>query len=1277
VCRESDSIERASLVAAVEQAADGVVITGIDGRIQYVNPAFTAMTGYSSEEAVGQNPRILKSGRHPEGFYEDLWNTIQSGRVWHGDVTNRRKDGTSYHEEMRITPVRGSNGEIVSYIAIKHDVTERLAAEENRAFLAAIVESSEDAIFAGTLAGIILTWNRGAEAVFGYSAAEAIGKHVSMLVAPERLPELANLTGQILQGNAVSQHEGLVLRKDGERIPVSLTAYPIGKGAGEVAGFSVILRDISERKKAEEARALLASIVESSDHAIHSVALDGTVISWNHGAEVLYGTSSQDIIGKSVTILAPPGRRDEVMERHGTVLKECATRSLETVHQGKDGTLVDVSLSVSPIRNPAGEVVGAAVISRDIGQRVRAERKLRESEERFREVFEHAPFGMCVSGPDGRFLQVNAAFCRMVGYSEQELFATVWSELTHPDDLESSLRRMEQLLQDPGGCVEAEKRYIHRSGNVVWGRMRMSIVRDSGGSPQYSVVHIEDITERKRAEEALHESEKRYRVLAHALQSAGECICITDTEDRFLYVNDAFLRTYGYGEDELIGRHVGILRSARSSPEIQDEILPATMAGNWHGELWNRSKDGREFPISLSTSSVCDEDGQRIALVGIARDITDRKQAEQALRSSEEKFRQLAENMREVVWMAPMTRNEAPYASPAYARIWGRTCDSVNQNQMSWMDAVHPDDLEEARRLVTAAVGRGPVEAEFRICVPSGQEKWIHNQAIPIRDQAGQLIRIVGIAEDITERKRYEAELIQAREAADAANRAKSSFLANMSHEIRTPMNGVIGMIQLLLETDLTAEQRRYAQVAHTSGWSLLRLINDILDFSKIEARKVVLENLGFKLCDTVEEVVELLKVQAKAQGLDLHSRVSPGMPAVLRGDAHRLRQVLTNLVGNAIKFTERGKVTVEASLESQEGGKATVRFTVTDTGIGIRQDQAGKLFSRFSQADASTTRKYGGAGLGLAICKQLVELMGGTIGVDSREGHGSTFWFTTVFELGLELAASQPQPAGERVAAPGGAAAVRREFRILVAEDIATNRDLALAQLQKLGYTADAVADGAEAVAAVERGGYHAVLMDCQMPVMDGFEATRRIRRSSHPDIPIVAVTADALTDDRGRCLSEGMDDYLAKPVDLAQLLAVLAKWLPATGAGEPAETPAEPAEDQPMAIFNVEALLRRMMGDRHLAGIVLKGFLQDGPSQLNKLRALLEAADAPGTRLQAHALKGAAATVSAESLQALALAIERAGTAGQLERCGELLPRAVEEFERFKSTLEESGWI
>jgi PAS domain S-box-containing protein len=1015
VCLET-GVE-AGLIAAVAQAADGIVITGTDGRIQYVNPAFTRMTGYSREEAVGEYPRILKSGCQPAEFYAEMWDAICAGRVWHGELINRRKDGSLYAEEMRITPVQDSQGETVSYIAIKHDVTERRAAWEAQALLAAIIESSEDAIIAYTPEGFILTWNRGAETLFGYTAGEVLGQPVSVLVPPERHHRLAHLTGCVLEGSRVGGYDTLGLRKNGRIVPVWVTASPIRNTAGDVAAISVVLRDISERQEAERTRAALASIVESSQDAIASVSLDQSIVSWNRAAESLFGYTAQEIIGKPISILEVQGRSPETRACMDGIRQGLAIPPFDTVLQARDHE-VDVVLSISPIRNSAGQIVGSSGIARDIGQRVEAERKLRESEERFRNVFEHAPVGMCVAALDGRCIQVNESLCRMLGYSQEELTGKAWAELTHPDDLALSRQMWEQLRREPDTTVEGEKRYLHRSGSVVWARVRISLLRDSLRRPLYCVVHAEDITERKRAV--------------------------------------------------------------------------------------------------------------------------------QALQASEEKFRQLAENIREVFWMKGPDNEGMLYISPAYEQIWGRTCESLYRNPTSWLDAVHPDDLEQAHRLFARTKRGEASEFEYRIRTPDGQEKWIRDRAFPIRGQAGQVIRVVGIAEEITDRKRYEEELIRAREGADAANRARSRFLANMSHEIRTPMNGVLGMLQLLMGTNLTAEQREYAGVAETSGRTLLALIDDILDLAKIEARKVTVDSQTFQLSEAVEGVVRLLRVQANAKGLNIGWSISPKIPRVLCGDIRRLRQVLTNLLANAVKFTRLGSVTLDVSLEAHDDLAVTVRFTVTDTGIGIRPEQVARLFTPFTQADDSASRKYGGTGLGLAISKQLVELMGGAIGVDSREGQGSTFWFTVVFQLpAADQPLTEPERLDPRARASARAATPSRGTRILVAEDHPVNRQLALAQLTKLGYEATAVTNGAEAVEAVACGGYDLVLMDCQMPVMDGFEATRQIRGSAQPGIPIVAITADAMPADEDRCLAAGMNGYLAKPVDLAKLAAAIAKWL------------------------------------------------------------------------------------------------------------------------------------
>ena len=366
--------------------------------------------------------------------------------------------------------------------------------------------------------------------------------------------------------------------------------------------------------------------------------------------------------------------------------------------------------------------------------------------------------------------------------------------------------------------------------------------------------------------------------------------------------------------------------------------------------------------------------------------------------------------------------------------------------------------------------------------------------------------------------------------------------------------------------------------------------------------------------------------------------------------------------------------------------GKATVRFTVTDTGIGIPRNQIEALFSPFTQADDSTTRKYGGTGLGLAISKQLVEMMGGKIGIESQEGAGSTFWFTAAFERTQDPALAStvgPVPqnsATERIkgrfVSPSGLTVKGREPRILVAEDNATNRAVALAQLKKLGYKSDAVANGSEAVEALQHDGYDLVLMDCEMPVMDGFEATHLIRKSSHPLVPIIALTASAMSGDRNRCICEGMNDYLSKPVELEQLAEVLAKWCPTTDPSGTVHSAEAAASEQTGAVFDQEALLKRLMGDRQLAGVIVKGFLEDFPTQLNNLCQRYIEEDGAGTRLQAHALRGSAATVSACSLSAIAAKMEETVGAGEWGRFGTLVPRAVEEFKLLKSTLEHVGW-
>jgi len=1115
--------------------------------------------------------------------------------------------------------------------------TAELRASEERTRL--IVATAHDAFIGMDSTGLIMNWNPRAEATFGWSREEALGQPMHELIIPPKFREmhvrglkhfLATGEGPVLN----KLIEVSALHRDGRELPIELMISPIR--IGDTFIFSASLRDITERKRADTERQVISEVVQG-------------VITTNNLDELL--NLAHRSIGKFL-----------YAENCFIALHDPTTDLLHWEFW------VD-KVDPLPPPLPVGEGFSSYVL--------RTGQPLLLTEELKARMYE-----------EGKFTKSGSDSLSWLGVPLRTPARTI-------------------------GVLAVQ----HYEKEGVYSQRDLEFLSSVGDQIALAI-------ERKRAEEKLKRSEAR---LAEAQRVARVGSWEWDVVTNEMIWSDEQCRLFGYAGGKCTPSYDHYLASVHPDerPAVL-EWLNTVIANKKSSSLDIRivRPDGEERILDSRGDVSLDHSGNVVRVVGTSQDITESRRTEQELkeakvaaarREGEERYSFLAETVPQIIWTA-RPDGGIDYYNKAWFDYTGLTFEQTKD--WGWEPVLHPDDLQQCIERWTHSFTTGEsYEIEYRFKRASdGTYRWHLGRALPMRNERGEIVQWVGTCTDIDDAKRSKemlqaandelgirvrertSELNAAKEVAESNSRAKSEFLANMSHEIRTPMNGIIGMTDLVLETDLDPGQREYLEMVKSSADSLLGLVNDILDFSKIEAGKMEIESINFSLRDRVRELLEPLVIRASQKQLKLVSVIPAKVPDHLRGDPLRLGQVLLNLVGNAIKFTERGEVVVAVDVDSEsckwqhstlKSSEHCLHFSVSDTGIGIAAEKQAAIFEAFAQADSSTTRQYGGTGLGLAIVSRLIQQMGGWIWVESEVGKGTTFHFTV--RLGSfsssSLLSSPDSSTRRKHETEDDGQGGRASLRILIAEDNAINRAVVTGILEKQGHVLVHAANGRKAIAALTSESFDLVLMDLQMPEMDGLEATRRIREMEKPTsrhTPIIAMTAHAMTGDREVCLASGMDDYISKPIRKEDLLEVLARVLKPSSLHSPDSKSRTLTTDQKAtveedhtSIVNLAKLRDEVEGDEDLLRKLIDLFTADTPLILASIRDSIAQRDSQGLAAGTHKLFGSLATFGAERARALALRLEEQGRLGDFANADERFADLEQAIDKVHDTLGELSGV
>jgi PAS domain S-box-containing protein len=1012
------------LSKAVEQNPASIVITDINGDIEYVNTKFCNLTGYQREEVIGKNPRILTSDTTPKEYFTDLWETILSGNEWHGELQNKKKNGEFYWESALISPIINEDKITTHFIAIKEDITERKLAETEK------------------------------------------------------------------------------LRQSG----------------------------------------LITSLLDSIPDFIFFKDINGVYLGCNPSFAEFVGKSKNEIIGKTDYDLFDKEIADFFRFNDNEMLSKNQSRHNEEWITYPDGRKLLIDTLKTPYFASDGSLIGLLGISRDITKRKVAEEELRQSSQKFEAIISASPDGIGMASLDGKIQLMSEKLAMIHGYPIEEkdknLDKTIF-DFIDPSDHSILKENIQKLLSGEKSKKISEYLALRKDNTKFNVDVNSSILLDSNGNPS-SILFVErDITERKIAEE---EIKRHAGLISSLLDSIPDIIFFKDINGVYLGGNPAFFEFTGKTRDEVIGKtdfDFFDKDTAISFKEQDKQMLKSGIAK--HNDLWITYPHGRKILVDTLKTPYFGPDGTFIGVLGISRNITERKMAEEALKQISTRLALATRAGGVGVWEFDIVNNILLWDDQMF-EIYGVNRKKRGNAYKTWRKGIHPDDVKRNDTEIEMAVkGIKEFDTEYRIVWSDGSVHNVRVLATVQRDEAGNPLRMIGTNWDITEQKKNESVLLNAKLEAEMANKSKSLFLANMSHEIRTPLNAIIGFSQLMdRDTELTNVQKEYITSIIRAGEHLLTLINNILELSKVEAGKVVLMPNNIDLQAFIEDIQMIFKEKMESKHLQFIFEIDENLPRIVLIDEHKLRQIMINLIGNAIKFTDEGGIAVRVRVDKENNEFSRLVVEIQDSGCGIAENELSILFRHFVQT-TSGIQKSSGTGLGLALSRELAILMGGDISVSSKLGKGSTFTFHVKIKEGDPEAIQDVSSQRIKCIEKG-----QKDFRILIVDDKDENLRVAVKLLELIGFQTKEAVNGEDAILKFEEWSPDLILMDMRMPVMDGYEATRLIKLTEKgKSTPIIALTASSFEDERKEIEKLDMQGYIRKPFRENELFSTIGKIL------------------------------------------------------------------------------------------------------------------------------------